>query len=144
MNISDILTSAIYSNSVATIAMIVSLVAVPASGYLSYHYAIKGERRKEFNAVSDPIRQKLREQLRLIEQGYNPRQNSTVIDDREFDLFIDISSIRIRKKLQQLVVDYHEAAQNCGISDEYGKFTFTDADTITQKISNIMLFTGRK
>jgi hypothetical protein len=36
--------------------MIVALIAVPASGYLSYHYAIKGERRKEFNAVADAIR----------------------------------------------------------------------------------------
>lgn len=144
MNIMDVLTSASYSDIISTIAMIVAFVAVPASGYLSYHYAIKGERRKEFNSVSDPIRQKLREQLRLIEQGYCPRQNSTVIDDREFDLFIDISSIKIRKKLQQLVVDYHEAAQSCGSSDEYGKFTFTDTDTIRQKISSIMLFTERK
>ncbi|WP_041525801.1 hypothetical protein [Pantoea sp. At-9b] len=33
-------------------ATIVSVVAVPASGYLSYRYAIKGEKRKEFNAVT--------------------------------------------------------------------------------------------
>ena len=144
VNIMDVLASASYSDIIATIAMIVAIVAVPASAYASYHYAIKGERRKEFNAVSDPIRQKLREQLRLIEQGYNPRQSSTVIDDREFDLFIDISSFRTREKLKQLVVDYHEAVQNCGSADEYGKFTFTDADTVRQKISSIMQFTGRK
>ncbi|MGP0820059.1 hypothetical protein ACJ8PU_09015 [Serratia sp. CY81489] len=144
MNIPDILTSAIYSNSVATIAMIVSLVAVPASGYLSYHYAIKGERRKEFNAVSDPIRQKLREQLRLIEQGYNPRQNNTVIDDCEFDLFIDISSYRVRDKLKRLVKDYHEAMQSCGVTNEYGNFTFSDASTLREKIADIMIFTKRK
>jgi len=36
-------------------ATIVSVVAVPASGYLSYHYAIKGEKRKEWNALAEPI-----------------------------------------------------------------------------------------
>ena len=56
-----------YSDIVATIAMIVSITAVPASGYFSYHFAIKGEKRKEFNAISDVIRQKLREQLLRME-----------------------------------------------------------------------------
>lgn len=144
VNIMDVLASASYSDVIATIAMIVAIVAVPASAYASYHYAIKGERRKEFNAVSGPIRQKLREQLRLIEQGYNPHQNSIVIDDREFDLFIDISRFKIRDELKRLVVDYHEAVQNCGSADEYGKFTLTDADTVRQKISSIMQFTERK
>lgn len=36
-------------------ATIVSVVAVPASGYLSYLYAIKGERRKEWNALAEPV-----------------------------------------------------------------------------------------
>lgn len=44
-----------YSDIVATIAMIVSISAVPASGYLSYRYAIKGEKRKEWNSVVEPI-----------------------------------------------------------------------------------------
>ena len=61
-----------YSDIVATIAMIVSITAVPASGYFSYHFAIKGEKRKEFNAISDVIRQKLREQLRLVKNGVFP------------------------------------------------------------------------
>ncbi|EIL6443267.1 hypothetical protein LL626_003616 [Salmonella enterica] len=44
-----------YSDIVATIAMIVSISAVPASGFLSYRYAIKGEKRKEWNSVVEPI-----------------------------------------------------------------------------------------
>ncbi|MHB7064829.1 hypothetical protein ACYCG7_22510, partial [Klebsiella pneumoniae] len=48
-----------YSDCVATIAMIVAVIAVPATGYLSYYFAIKGEKRKEWNQVSIPIREKL-------------------------------------------------------------------------------------
>lgn len=44
-----------YSDVVATIAMIVSITAVPASGYFSYRYAIMGEKRKEWNLLAEPI-----------------------------------------------------------------------------------------
>lgn len=42
-------------------ATIVSVVAVPASGYLSYHFAIKGEKRKEWNAITEPLLESLEE-----------------------------------------------------------------------------------
>jgi hypothetical protein len=35
-----------YSDVVATIALFVSFIGTFASGYISYHYAIKGEKRK--------------------------------------------------------------------------------------------------
>ena len=72
------------------IAIIVSFIAVPASGYLSYRYAIKGEKRKEFNKVADVIRQKLREQLRLIENGIYPSGSKYSITQHEMDLFVEL------------------------------------------------------
>lgn len=39
----------------SAIAIIVSFVAVPASGYLSYRYAVRGERRKEWNAIAEVL-----------------------------------------------------------------------------------------
>lgn len=50
-------------------ATIVSVVAVPASGYLSYRYAIKGEKRKEWNALAEPLLIILEEQLRACRKG---------------------------------------------------------------------------
>ncbi|EEC2774640.1 hypothetical protein ACFJ96_004738 [Salmonella enterica] len=76
MNISDILTSTVYSNSVATIAMIVSLVAVPASGYLSYHYAIRGAKRKEWNEVAEPILEYLDGHLSSLTRKICPADNN--------------------------------------------------------------------
>jgi len=36
-------------------ATMVSVVAVPASGYLSYRFAVIGEKRKEWNAIAEPL-----------------------------------------------------------------------------------------
>ncbi|ELV7528450.1 hypothetical protein QMU90_002312 [Edwardsiella ictaluri] len=69
MNISDIFTSTLYSNGLSTISAFVSFVAVPASGYLSYRFAIKGKRRDEWNALADPMRKKLRVQIDAIKHG---------------------------------------------------------------------------
>ncbi|HHJ0460942.1 TPA: hypothetical protein ACQDQ8_004826 [Serratia marcescens] len=124
-------------------SIIVSCVAVPASGYLSYHFAIRGEKRKEFNAVSDPIRQKLREQLRLIDQDYSPRDRNASIEEKEFDLFVDVSRTKNRKRLQQLFADYHQAMQNCGSADEYGKFTYTDKVRLLSAIRSIISYAER-
>ncbi|MCT4708809.1 hypothetical protein MUA04_00975 [Enterobacteriaceae bacterium H11S18] len=65
----DALTSASYSDIISTIAMIVAVVAVPASGYLSYHYAIKGEKRKEWNALVEPLLIILEEQRNACGKG---------------------------------------------------------------------------
>ena len=50
-----------YSDVVATIALMVSVVAVPASGVISYRYAIKGEKRKEWNALCEPLIESIEE-----------------------------------------------------------------------------------
>jgi hypothetical protein len=49
------------------IAIIVSFIAF-LQWLLSYRYATKGEKRKEFNLAADKLRYKFREQLRLLEQ----------------------------------------------------------------------------
>ena len=58
-----------YSDIVSTIAMIVAIVAVPASGYLSYRYAIKGEKRKEWNVLVEPLLLILEEQRSACGRG---------------------------------------------------------------------------
>ncbi|HDS1113655.1 hypothetical protein ACRS85_23280 [Pluralibacter gergoviae] len=55
MNITELLHQAKYSDILATIALIGTLLGIPLSGYLSYHYAIRGEKRKEWNLIAEPI-----------------------------------------------------------------------------------------
>lgn len=134
-----------YSDIVATIAMIVSITAVPASGYLSYRYATKGEKRKEFNAVSDIIRQKLREQLRLIEYGVFPGGGTVSISQREIDLFIDISGIKNKKHLSEIWMGYQNALQNSiDASDPLKDPDFHSPSMIQSAIERILPYCQRK
>ncbi|GJK88648.1 hypothetical protein [Citrobacter amalonaticus] len=133
-----------YSDIVATIAMIVSITAVPASGYFSYRYAIKGEKRKEFNAVSDIIRQKLREQLRLIGYGVIPTGGNTTITQREFDAFLDVSAERERKVLSELWDNYQTALdESVDNSDPLKDPVFVNPESIRSAIELIFPYCHR-
>ena len=134
-----------YSDIVATIAMIVSITAVPASGYFSYRYAIKGEKRKEFNAISDIIRLKLRDQLRLIGYGVFPSGGNVSISQREIDTFLDVSSIRNKKHLLVLWSDYQYALQNSiDASDPLKDPDFHNPSMIQSAIEKILPYCQRQ
>ncbi|ANI31938.1 MULTISPECIES: hypothetical protein [Yersinia] len=44
-----------YSDAVATIAIIISVVALPATYYFGYKAAVRNDNRKEWNAIAEPI-----------------------------------------------------------------------------------------
>lgn len=143
MNIMDVLSSASYSDIISTTAMIVAVIAVPASGYLSYHYAIKGERRKEFNAAADPIRQKLREQIRLVNLGYYPGDN-VAISDTEFEQLIDVYEKKRHKVLMLSWRDYQSALKLSCEYDEDNFFKFTDPERLLNAIDDFLPIADRR
>ena len=100
------------------IAIMVSCIAVPASGYLSYRYAIKGEKRKEFNAIADKMRAKLREQIRLIDSNVYPSGDAALID-QEFELFIDVIDKKDRARAMYLYLKYKKTLDECIVFDEF-------------------------
>lgn len=44
-----------YSDAVATIAIIISVVALPATYYFGYKAAVRNDNRKEWNVIAEPI-----------------------------------------------------------------------------------------
>lgn len=58
-----------YAEIISTVSIVLTTIGVPASGYFSYKYAIQGERRKEWNALAIPIRDKLIAQIDAIDRG---------------------------------------------------------------------------
>lgn len=134
VNIMDVLASASYSDIIATIAMIVAFVAVPASGYISYHYAIKGERRKEFNSVADPIMMSLLEQLDSVNDGYLP---DNIIIMNEIHKLMNVSDKRKRLKILADFSAYEAAFSGCGTGDEWGKFTYS-SDSSRESLCSAM------
>ncbi|HDL7186380.1 TPA: hypothetical protein PXM64_001033 [Yersinia enterocolitica] len=115
VNIMDVLASASYSDIIATIAMIVASVAVPASAYASYHYAIKGERRKEFNSVAEPIMMSLFEQFNSVSEGYFP---SNKLTNKEIYSLKNVSGKKLLSQINADFSAYEEAMANSGTFDE--------------------------
>lgn len=133
-----------YSDIVATIAMIISVSAVPASGYVSYHFAIRGEKRKEFNAVADNLRVKLRKQIVLLEQKIYPASGKDNVDDVEFDALMDVARKADLEPIAKLVVAYKKALSECTARSEYGHRIIKDPDSLIKAIDNMMPYVERK
>lgn len=133
-----------YSDIVATIAMIVAIIAVPASGVVSYHYAIKGERRKEFNAIADPIRLKLHEHLRHIEHDIYPSGAYIEISRRDYDSLIDVSYHRDRKPLRLLCCKYEDALASSVVFDGGGSYKVLSFEEAKKTLSEILTLIERK
>lgn len=133
-----------YSDIVATIAMIVSISAVPASGYLSYRYAIKGEKRKEFNSVTDNLRVKFREQLRLLEQNIYPATGSLAVSEAEIESLLDVSGTHTHKKILIAWSRYQKSLKKAGAFNEYNDYEMHDAISVKDAIASIMPFITRR
>ncbi|WP_241721967.1 hypothetical protein [Raoultella sp. HC6] len=132
----------VYSDLVATSAMIVAIVAVPASGYLSYHYAIKGEKRKEYNAIADTLRKKLREQLEAIDLGYYPNERNG-ISDGEFEFFLDMHPRKRREFARKIWKEYQISLVECAHYDEDNFFSFINEGELKSSIQKLLLVTER-
>ncbi|MEY7368843.1 hypothetical protein AB9C80_08080 [Klebsiella pneumoniae] len=132
----------VYSDLVSTAAMIVALIAVPASGYLSYHYAIKGERRKEFNAVADAIRKKLRDQLDAVEAGYYPSGTNS-ISEGEFEYFLDLHPRQKRAHARDSWQEYQRVLIECLHYDEDNFFKFINKEGLKSAIVKLLPVTER-
>lgn len=134
----------LYSDTVATIAMIVSITAVPASGYFSYRYAIKGEKRKEFNSVADPLREKLRKQIRLINENLVPDGRLVSISEEEFELLLDVSLQRVRRSLAHRIQKYKTSLDTIVIYNDYGDRKMIDPKLILTEIELLLPYLERK
>ncbi|HCB3244110.1 TPA: hypothetical protein MYU80_000318 [Klebsiella pneumoniae] len=114
-----------YSDCVATIAMIVAVIAVPATGYLSYYFAIKGEKRKEWNQVSIPIREKLISHIDDMRRGQFSHPEVKRIDILKFS---DIRGKLDNSDLMSAYDEYENSHQGEEVLIKTNKYTFIAGD----------------
>ncbi|EKF7340775.1 hypothetical protein O0L88_001321 [Klebsiella pneumoniae] len=114
-----------YSDCVATIAMIVAFIAVPATGYLSYYFAIKGEKRKEWNQVSIPIREKLISHIDDMRRGQFSHPEVKRIDILKFS---DIRGKLDNSDLMSAYDEYENSHQGEEVLIKTNKYTFIAGD----------------
>lgn len=126
------------------IATTASFIAIPASGYLSYRYAIKGERRKEFNNIADPLREKFRGQLSFLEENIYPANGKEEVTEQEFFKLMDVTRKCKKEKLSTCWHSYNESLASCGTRDKYGDYEMHDSNDVIQKINDLMPFIERQ
>ncbi|HIC8437260.1 TPA: hypothetical protein ACW7QV_003355 [Citrobacter braakii] len=100
-----------YSDVLATIAIIVSVVGTFASGYISYHFAIKGERRKEFNAIADQITLSLDHQQESADRGHYPNKT---LSESDLHALLLVSNYRDATKIRNAFTNYQTSLERCG------------------------------
>lgn len=86
----------IYAEIISTVSIVLTTIGIPASGYFSYKYAIQGERRKEWNTIAVPIRDKLIAQIDAIDRG---EYLYVEISRRDILKFADLKTNKERKGL---------------------------------------------
>lgn len=128
----------------AIIATTVSFIAIPASGFISYRYAILGERRKEFNAVADNIRHKLREHQRHMEQNIYPSGAYIELSQKDFDTLADVAYVRDRKTIRALCDNYQKAIHSSVMVDEHGDYEILGFDEAQGFLAELMPLIERK
>ncbi|NIF57504.1 hypothetical protein F3J27_03515 [Enterobacter sp. Ap-916] len=126
------------------IATTVSFIAVPASGFISYRYAILGERRKEFNAIADDIRHKLREHQRHLEQNIYPSGSYIEISDKDFDSLVDVSYAKDRKAIRALCDKYQESLSSSIRFKENGDYEVFGFDGALSALVKLLPLVQRK
>lgn len=126
------------------IATTVSFIAIPASGFISYRYAILGERRKEFNAFADNIRHKLREHQRHMEQNIYPSGGYLEISQKDFDTLADVAYERDRKAIRTLCDKYQKSLHSSIKIDEYGDYAILGFDEVLGYLAELLLLIERK
>lgn len=142
MNIPDILTSTLYSNGVATIAMIVACVAVPASGYFSYKFAIKGEKRKEWNAIADPIMRQLLLQKDELRSGSRPNQ---FIKKEQIVSLLVVGDFKHPNQIEAAFEQYTTSIGECGSYDDWNcSYSLHSPELMINAIDHLMSFVKHK
>lgn len=131
-----------YSDIVATIAMIVSISAVPASGYLSYRYAIKGEKRKEWNSIVTPIRDELINQIDAIDNGKYLYAN---ISRKEILRFADIRKDKNNNELLSAFDDFelYHSFEELWLVNDFGKTSVGDTTRALAASKKLLTFITR-
>lgn len=129
-----------YSDVVATIALFVSVLGTFASGYISYHFAIKGERRKEFNFIADQITLSLDHQQESADRGHYPTK---ILSESDLHTLLLVSKKRDASKIRNAFTNYITSLERCGDWDS-GTYDFHSPQEIIKSAEELKRWTRHK
>ncbi|MGY0146996.1 hypothetical protein [Edwardsiella tarda] len=135
MNVIDFISSSSYESIRSTLALIISVIATPVSAYWSYRNAISGEKRKEFNAITEPVLAV----LEMVECSWSRRESLSV------DPFDAESIAKIRRRLSSRKVKiydelwsrYYLCAGRIKLNEQDYEDAFNDGVLVLKKLQKI-------
>ena len=113
-----------------------------SGAYIGHRFALGRDTRKEFNAIADIVREKIRNHLRIIERGEPPNYLGNV-SVKEFESLLDVTVERNRSALTEAWKAYEEAQQKCGDYEE-GFYNFHSPEILRKALENLLPFVKRK
>ncbi|MCW8351660.1 hypothetical protein [Citrobacter portucalensis] len=97
-----------YSDTLATIALFVSVAGTIFSCLFSYHLSVRAEKRKEFNAVADRITLSLVHQQESAERGHYPTKT---LSESDLNALLLVSNERDKGKIRNSFANYQLALE---------------------------------
>ncbi|EMR0589777.1 TPA: hypothetical protein I8196_003140 [Citrobacter freundii] len=129
-----------YSDVVATLALLISVLGTFLSGYFSYRFAIKGEKRKEYNSVADKITLALMEQRARAVSGKYPDKT---LSNTEVRALLIVCDTKQQTVIRDAFTQYKKAL---GLTGEWvaGTYHFRTSEPLIDAIDNFRKCCPRK
>jgi hypothetical protein len=118
-------------------AVLISLVSV----YLGYRAGVKGERRKEFNEVSDRLRPLVKD---LKSWPSEPRMQPITPEKEDLDLLLDMVTLWEKHKLSKAINSYNNAMKNYMERDQNNMISFLDGEKFVVAMKKLEKCLARK
>ncbi len=108
-------------------------------GFIAGHYwTLWREKRKEFNAIADPIRHT------LLFESKKPSPYTKGINDLDILRLRDVLPFWKRFRFDVAVRNYQESKDSKNQKNELGTVYFIDTEKIIRSIKSLLKFTKRK
>ena len=103
-----------------TFEVVKLLVSGGIGWFCGYKTTVRGEKRKEFNNLTDPLRQKIKTQISSLKSSKTLSAN---IETKDFEIIYDHLNIYQAHILRSLVSRYEANLKTLYTRDGYGKYT---------------------
>ncbi|HHS5213489.1 TPA: hypothetical protein ACTL3R_004748, partial [Escherichia coli] len=103
--------------------------------------AVNRDRRKEFNAIADPIAAELMQKINLARKGL---LNIVQISPRDIAELERMLSARKARRLSHAFMAYEKACENCGSYSVDGLYEFHSPEIFIKGAENLLVFLKRR
>lgn len=118
-----------------------SIILACFAAYLGYRSGIKGSKRKEFNEVADPLRERIKN---LSDNLNSPHTKPIWPSPDDFIPLVDRCGFFEKRRLITAIKQYRSSCnKSCG-RNNYGRFEIYDENDIQESLRALLKYLKRK